>query len=57
MRFRPVEKITACRVIDLLDANFPEAKGTVVYLQVMSKIMTAFMNPNVDALERIYNAW
>lgn len=54
--FEAVLRITSENVMNLLD-EFPDAKGTKAYLQVMKSIIGSYLNKDLDPISRIKEAW
>ena len=54
--FEAVLRITSKNVLCLLD-EFPDAKGTKIYLEVVSSIIGSFLNKELKPLDRIKEAW
>lgn len=57
MKFKPAQKITQPRVINLLRESFPEALGTATYLELMNNIMQSFMNSDMAPKDRLFHVW
>ena len=49
-------RITSKNVLCLLD-KFPDAKGTKIYLKVVSSIIGSFLNKELKPLDCIKEAW
>lgn len=54
--FDAVTRITSPSVLALLE-NFPDAKGTLKYLQLLRNFMDAFLDKGLSPLERIRKVW
>ena len=54
--FEAVLRVTSENVMDLLD-EFPDAKGTKAYLQVLKSIIGSYLNKDLDPISRIKEAW
>lgn len=57
MKFKPVQKITQPRVINLLRTTIPESLATAIYLELMNNIMQSFMNDDMTTEDRVFNVW
>nr|XP_029709589.1 uncharacterized protein LOC115255635 [Aedes albopictus] len=57
MKFKPVQKITQPRVINLLRTTIPESLATAIYLELMNNIMQSFMNDDMATEDRVFNVW
>ncbi|KAK4875001.1 hypothetical protein RN001_011423 [Aquatica leii] len=57
MNFRPAEKISSEMVTDLLKKHVPKSKATVIYLNLMRLVLTAFLSKELSVTERLRRMW
>lgn len=50
-------KICDKKVIDLLKKNVEKSDATVIYLEIMSNVVAAFMNKDMSPIDRIEKMW
>lgn len=55
--YRSFEKITEIRVLDALKCYVVDSEATIMYLKISKQISSAFIEVNVDPLERVYRIW
>lgn len=55
--FQGLEKMIQPYVIDLLKQNVPDSNGTVLFLTLCDFIASAFRDPKLKPLERVYKIW
>lgn len=55
--FSSLEKLLKFRVIDSLEKNVPNSKGTIMYLQLCKQITSSYLDIDLDPIERIYRIW
>lgn len=57
MNYQSVSKISNPKVTSLLEKHVPGSQATVLYLQMIHLFTEAFLNQDIEPLERIYNTW
>lgn len=55
--FSSLEKLMQPRVIDSLEKNIADCRGTVMYLKLCKQITSSFLDDSLDHVERIYRIW
>lgn len=55
--FESVMRLCNKRVIDLLKREVKDSEGTVMYLQIMSDVIAAFMEKELLPIERVERLW
>lgn len=55
--YRSFEKITDIRVLDALKRHVVDSEATIMYLKISKQITSAFIEINVDPLERVHRIW
>lgn len=55
--FESAENISSPIVAELLNEYVPNSGGTILYLNLMNMLISAFMDPNKTPLERVYMSW
>lgn len=55
--FGSLEKMMQLNVRNLLKQNVPDSDGTVLYLQLCDDIVSAFRDPHLSPIERVYKMW
>lgn len=55
--FSSVERISNGKVIQLLEANFPDSAGTAMFLTMIGDIIESFRSSTLTPLERIHKIW
>lgn len=56
MNFRAVEKMCESRVIDNL-RNIASTEGTVIYLQMVKRVLDSYLDKDIAPIERIQLIW
>lgn len=55
--FRSFEKVTDPRVLNALKQYVIDSEATVAYFQLSRQMTSAYMDPNISPLERIFRMW
>lgn len=55
--FRSFEKITESRVLNALNQYVEDSEATITYLKLSRQMSSAFMDPHLKPLERIFKQW
>lgn len=55
--FSSLEKIMDTRVIDTLEKNVADCKGTIMYLKLCKQITSSYLEEDLEPVERIYRIW
>lgn len=55
--FSSVQRIYDNKVIELLEANVPESKGTIMFLRLLRNVVESYRKPDLAPLERIELIW
>lgn len=55
--FSSLEKLMQPRVIDALEENIVDCKGTIMYLKLCKQITSSYLDDNLKPIERIYRIW
>lgn len=55
--FRSFEKISEPRVLNALKQHVLDSEATIMYLQISRQMTSAYMEPNISPLERIFRMW
>ena len=57
MNFNATMKMCADRTTSAIEKHVPGSEATLVYLDIMKKIETAFLDSTLLPLKRVYNVW
>lgn len=55
--FRSLQKIMERHVLESLQKNVADSKGTVMYLTLCEQITSSYLQLDLDAIDRIYKLW
>lgn len=55
--YASLEKIMSDRVIEALEKNVVDSKGTIMFLRVCKEITSSYLDENMKPVKRIYNIW
>lgn len=55
--FSSLEKLMHPRVIDALEKNVADCKGTIMYLNLCKQITSSYLDDTLEPVERIYRIW
>lgn len=57
MNFNSVQRMSDPKVIELLKQHVDGSDGTIMYLNLMNRVLRSFLDFSLTPLERIYNIW
>lgn len=46
--FKSAEKVSSSKIIDLLKAHVPDSEGTILYLEMMNSLISAYMDDTIE---------
>lgn len=55
--FQSLQKIMDPKVLKCVQENIPESEATVLYLKLCRYVTSAFLDPNLSPLDRVYRSW
>lgn len=55
--YSSLEKLMQPRVINALEMNIADCKGTIMYLKLCKQIMSSYLDDDLEPVDKIYNIW
>lgn len=55
--YKSLEKLMKERVLNAMETNVADSKGTIMYLKLCKLITSSFLAPDLKPIQRIYSIW